>query len=101
MHRLDKNSIKLCEPAPSGIIAPRIVPIRNNDEKISLRISRALVGYMSFNNKSSVSISEVCRSSASVAGWEKFYLDHIQIPEISYDGAIFLTPSSSPSEHHP
>ena len=92
---------KLCEPAPSGITAPKVIPIRDTDEKISIRDARALVGYMSYNGLNSASISEVRRSSASIAGWSKFYSDHIQISEGCTEQTMFLTPCTSPDQDNP
>ena len=80
---------KQCEPAPSGIAAPKVVPIKNNDNKLTIRDARALVGYMSFNNLRYATLSEVRRSSASIAGWSKFYSDHIQFPDIISDELSF------------
>ena len=101
MNERNTSSIKRCEPAPSGITAPKIVPIINNDEKIPIRDAKALVGYMSFNRLKSASVSEVRRSSASIAGWSKFYSDHIQNPEIQTEKILFLTPCTSPNEDSP
>ena len=87
---------KLCEPAPSGIIPPKIVPIKNDCTRLTIREARALVGYMSYHRTSSAQVSEVRRSSASIAGWNKYYLDNVQKSDTVTEDTIFLTPLTSP-----
>ena len=96
---------KRCEPVPSGIAPPKVVPHREDNEQISLRQAQALVAHMTFYRQEAVSLARVTRSSASIAGWSRFYLAHFKPNETWVIGSPrrieaeqgFVTPLSSPT----
>ena len=91
-------SHKKCKLSTSGKVAPRITPLRNRDELLSIREAKSLVGYMSFHQSTSASISEVCCSSASVSGWSKYYTENMQKPLAKPEHRIFINPYTSPND---